>query len=128
MTRDLIMIAVFGAAGAVCRYGVSGWIQTRASDFPYGTLTVNVAGCFLLGALMHVGLSTTLVPPIWRTALAIGFLGGMTTFSTFSYETICLLEEGNWGSAAGNVALSVGLGLTAVWAGLAAARAITGGA
>lgn len=125
----LVLIAVFGALGALSRYGV-GQLSYRVlgSQFPYGTLAVNVIGCFLLGLLMHVGLTTTLVSDTMRTALSIGFLGAFTTFSTFGYETVYYLEQSDWRQAALNVATNLVLGLMAVFAGLVLGRTMVGGA
>ncbi len=125
----VLFVAVGGAFGAVSRYAVSGWaLALFGAGFPYGTLAVNVIGCFLLGALMHVGTATELIPEVWRVGLSIGFLGGLTTFSTFGYETYVGLEEGQWLVPVGNVAANLILGLTAVWAGMLLARIWVGGA
>ena len=120
---------MFGAVGAVSRYAVGlsvvHWLGDR---FAFGTLTVNVIGCFLLALLVHVGTTTELVPPDLRSALAIGFLGALTTFSTFGYETMKYVEDGMWHLAIANVAANLLLGLIAVWGGLTLARYIFGGA
>lgn len=127
--REILIVGAAGALGAMARYAVSGWAYELAGTrLPWGTLTVNVAGCFLLGLLMHVSIATTLVPPTWRLALATGFLGALTTFSTFSYETVRELERGSWGAAGANVALNLALGLPATWLGLVIARRMVGGA
>jgi len=127
--RELVLIAIAGAAGSLCRYGVSGAVYRWLGDrFPYGTLAVNVIGCFLLAFLMQVGLSTDVVPRHYRVALAVGFLGAFTTFSTFGYETTRLLEDGAWGPAAMNVGANLVLGVLAVIGGLVLGRTIVGGA
>ena len=120
---------MFGALGAISRYAISGWVpQWFGTGFPYGTLVVNVVGCFLLGVVMYLGLTTTSVmSETTRTVLAIGFLGSFTTFSTFGYETFRYLEDGARWLAFVNVAANVLLGLAAVWAGLALARTVWGG-
>ena len=127
--QNILWIAAFGAVGAVSRYAVSGamhvWLGTR---FPVGTLTVNVLGCFLLGLLMHLGQATTAVPDALKPALSIGLLGALTTFSTFGFETIKLMEDSQFGLAAANVAANVMVGLLAVWLGLVAGRALVGAA
>ena len=108
---------------------MSGWsVRLFGDGFPYGTLLVNVLGCFLIGVLAHIGLTTDLLPKETREALGIGFLGGLTTFSTFGWETFRGLEDSAWSFAAGNVAANVLAGLTAVWAGVTVARALFGGA
>ena len=127
--RDLLIVGVAGAAGAIARYTVSGWVYELAGTrLPWGTLAVNVIGCFLLGLLMHISLATTIVPPAWRLALATGFLGALTTFSTFSYETLREFERGDWGVAGTNIVLNLALGLPATWLGLVLARRMVGGA
>jgi CrcB protein len=127
--RDLLFIALGGALGAVSRYAVSGWAHDLlGTAFPYGTLVVNVAGCFLLGLIAHVGQTTVYISEPARIAATIGFLGGLTTFSTFGYETFRQLEDGQWVYAVGNMAANLFVGLLAVWAGLAAARIVVGGA
>ena len=120
---------MFGAVGAVSRYAVGlSAVHLLGDRFAFGTLTVNVIGCFLLALLVHVGTTTELVPPDLRTALAIGFLGALTTFSTFGYETMKYIEDGMWHLAVANVAANLVLGLIAVWGGLTLARYIFGGA
>ena len=86
--------------------------------FPWGTLAVNVAGSLVLGFLLGASLARTGAAPAARAFWGIGILGAFTTFSTFSYETVALLQVGDWKAAAANVALNVGLGLAAVVLGL----------
>ncbi|MFO7908182.1 MAG: CrcB family protein [Pirellulaceae bacterium] len=82
-TEKIALIALFGAAGAVARYSVSGWVyRLLGESVPYGTLAVNVLGGFLLGAVAHVNRTTELIPPHFRPVVTIGMLGGFTTFST----------------------------------------------
>jgi fluoride exporter len=108
----LILIAVFGAVGTLARYGLQGLIQVRAAGtFPYGTLTVNLTGCFLLGLIGQLTLNRMVIPPDWRVAIAVGFFGGYTTFSTFGWETAKMLEDGEWLPATLYVAASVVVGL-----------------
>ncbi len=123
----LLWICLGGAAGTALRYLVSGWVlRALGTSFPYGTLAVNLLGSFLLGALMHVGLSTEWLSPTLRLALTTGAMGGFTTYSTFSYETMRLVQDGAWGNASLNVAATVVLCLVAAFAGLAAGRLLTG--
>lgn len=104
----LVYIALFGACGCLARYGVTLWVYgLGARGLPYGTLAVNIAGSFLLGLLMELGLRTSMFSADVRTGLAVGFLGGFTTFSTFSYETFRLIEDGRLVQAGMNVILSV---------------------
>jgi len=127
--RELLIVAAAGAAGAVARYALSGWVYELAGErLPWGTLAVNVLGCFALGYVMHVSLATTAISPAWRVAIATGFLGAFTTFSTFSYETVRELERGAWSAAGWNVALNLALGIPATVAGLFLARRMFGGA
>ena len=126
---EALALAVAGALGTLGRYAASGWAYNVFGEgFAYGTLVVNVVGCFLIGFLMQAGLATDLVPRTLRLALAVGFLGAFTTFSTFGYETLKYLEAGAWRLAAANVAANMVFCLTATWAGLVAARATVGGA
>ncbi|MDT8437209.1 MAG: fluoride efflux transporter CrcB [Gemmatimonadota bacterium] len=120
----LAWIALAGAAGAVARYGLSGWVQSLSpGSFPWGTLAVNVLGCFLLGFALRV-LQLSALSPAVRGAVTVGFLGAFTTFSTFSFEAVGLLQEGRWTRAAAYVGGSVALGLAAVLAGLWLAAAL----
>jgi len=119
-------ICAAGAAGAGTRYLVSIWAAQRfGAAFPVGTLIVNLGGCFALAVLMHLAL-TLAWPATLRTALTVGFLGGLTTYSSFNYETMRLMEEGSLGAAGLNMVLTVGGGLTAGWLGLIAARELLG--
>jgi len=97
----ILYIALGGIAGTLSRYGLEGWIQSRtASGFPLGTLTVNISGSLLLGFILRVATGTTLVSPDVRAALTIGFCGAFTTMSTFSYESVALLTDGDYLRAA----------------------------
>jgi CrcB protein len=119
----LLALAAAGAAGTLARYGLSGWVQRLAREtFPFGTLAVNLAGCFAIGVVMALVRDRQLLSPEARTVLVVGFLGGFTTFSAFGYETLELVRNGSLGPALGNAAASVLGGLVAVWLGDAAAR------
>lgn len=121
----LVVIAGFGALGCVSRYYLSGWVYNLLGrSFPYGTLAVNILGAFIIGLIMEFSMRSTLIPTTIRTGLTIGFLGGLTTFSTFSYETFRLLEEGEFLIASANVLVSVLTGLVFTWLGIIAARSI----
>ena len=125
---QIAAIAVFGAAGAVARYTVSGWAyRALGEEFPYGTLAVNLIGCFLLGAIVHVNQTTELIPFELRKGLTIGLLGAFTTFSTFGYETLQRLQTGQLWIGLLNIAANVVLGLLAVWIGVTIARLVYGG-
>jgi fluoride exporter len=123
-----LWICLGGAAGTGARYLLSGWALTAlGTSFPWGTLAVNVLGSFLLGFLMQVGLTTSLITPTLRLTLATGVLGGFTTYSTFNYETVRYMQEGSWPLAFGNIAATVLGCVAAGFAGLAAGRWIFGG-
>jgi len=97
----ILYIALGGIAGTLSRYGLEGWIQSRiATGFPLGTLTVNLSGSLLLGFILRVATGTTLISPDLRAALTIGFCGAFTTMSTFSYESVALLTDGDYLRAA----------------------------
>ena len=100
----LLWICVGGALGTGARYLLSSWaLQQLGPAFPYGTLAVNVIGSFLLGAVMHLGVTTQTISPTARLVLGTGVMGGFTTYSTFNYETLQYLEEDAWLLAALNV-------------------------
>ena len=118
-------IAIGSALGGVSRYLVAGLVQRlTGAGFPTGTLLVNLTGSFLLGVFLRYGLETPTLTPELRAFLTIGFCGGYTTFSTFSYETVAMLEDGQWSRALAYVALSVGLSVAATLLGLYAARGL----
>jgi len=122
----VLLVAVFGALGCLLRYLLSGWVYgLLGRGFPYGTLVVNVLGAFLVGFIMETGLRGTLIPAELRSGLTIGFLGGLTTFSTFSYETFKLLEDGELLAAGVNILGSVAICLALTWLGIVAARSLT---
>ncbi len=113
----IILVGCGGFIGAVFRYLLSGWIHqlTGNSWFPYGTLAVNITGCIIIGLLAGLAESRGGFSPELRTFLLLGLLGGFTTFSTLSIETISLFQDGRFASAFINVGLHVSLGLTATW-------------
>jgi CrcB protein len=120
----LLVIGLGGALGAVSRYAASGWVQTlTGSFFPWGTVAVNVAGSLALGFVM-VWLQSTTSSAELRDLVTVGFLGSFTTFSTFSYETVAMLRDGEWWRAGGYTAGSVVLGLIAVALGAVLAAAL----
>ena len=120
-----LYVGIFGALGCLARYLFSSWIHAfAAGPIPFGTLAVNVLGSLAIGLLMGGDLHHPLLGGNLRIGLAVGFLGGFTTFSTFSYETVRLLENGSLGAALFNVLLNVVLCLLAVWLGIVLARQI----
>jgi len=125
--QTLAVIALGGAAGAIARYGLALWGAWAVPNFPaIGTLAANLAGCCLIGLLMALAQRGT-ISETARQLLVTGFLGALTTFSTFSWQTIELARERHWGAAVVNVALNCGLGLPAVLLGLWLARRYGGG-
>jgi len=116
---NYLLVFVGGGLGASARYWLGGLFHERyGSDFPYGTLFVNLVGCFLIGVLMATLEERFLGSPQLRIFLAIGILGGFTTFSSFSYETIAMLRDGEFLYATLNVALSVATCLAGTWLGV----------
>src|SRR5258705_755438 len=115
----IFLIALFGAIGTLARYGLQGVVQLRmGSAFPYGTLLVNLTGCFLLGLIGQLMLNRMLVSADMRMAIAVGFFGGYTTFSSFGWETAKMLAECEWWRAATYVGASVVAGLLLSVAGI----------
>lgn len=123
----LVLIALGGAVGAVLRYLVQGWTQRLISPaFPLGTLVVNISGCLLIGFLGGLFFGPRPIQEDYRFAILVGLLGGYTTFSTFGWETMRLMEDGEFSLALLNVGSSVVVGLAAIWCGQQAVRAIYG--
>jgi len=115
----IFLIALFGAIGTLARYGLQGAVQIRmGGTFPYGTLLINLTGCFLLGLMGQFTLNRIVISPDWRIAIAVGFFGGYTTFSSFGWETAKMLEEGEWLRASTYVGASVIAGLLLSVAGI----------
>jgi len=120
---NVLAVAAGGAVGAVMRFGfassVNNWL---GRGFPYGTLAVNVLGSLIMGLLYVLMLERLSVGPEWRAALQIGLLGAFTTFSSFSIETLMLIENGEVFRAVLNIVLSVSICLVAVWLGVTLGR------
>jgi len=123
--RTIVAIGIAGALGALARYGLDGVVSRRfPTHFPWGTFVVNMSGAFVLGFLMTL-MTEQLTTASWlRSALTIGLLGAYTTFSTLSYETYRLAEDGALGLAAANMLGSAAVGLFAVYLGVVSARAL----
>jgi CrcB protein len=121
-----LWICLAGAAGTGARYLVALWAAQRfGSAFPHGTLIVNLLGCFAVAAVMHAALALSWSPTV-RSTITIGFIGGLTTYSSFNYETTRLLEEGAVGAAALNAVLTIVGAFAAGWLGMLCAREVLG--
>ncbi len=122
---DYLWVAVGGGLGAVTRYGVGLWVVGRlGAGFPFHTLLINVTGSFLIGLLLTLLAARSIVDPAWRLFLIVGFLGGYTTFSSFTIETLALVKGVDVFPAALYVLASNGLGLLAAMLGIMLARAL----
>jgi CrcB protein len=123
----LVLVCLGGAIGSGARYLVGTWIAAKwGTGFPWGTLAINVTGSFLISVVMFLGLEVGMIGPELRLLLAVGVLGGFTTYSTFNYETTNYLREGAWLFAAVNATATVAGCLIAGFAGLAVERFIVG--
>jgi CrcB protein len=123
--QKTIFIALAGLVGTLVRYGLAGFVARQYGEtFPWGTLTVNLVGSFLAGAMFHLAEDRFLMSATLRTIIFIGLLGGFTTFSSYGLQTFALLRNGQIGLATLNVAVSNVLGLLMVWAGYVAFRAL----
>ena len=112
-----LLVGAGGFLGSVARYLLSGWVQRTTQDswFPYGTMSVNLLGCLIIGVLAGLAESRGILTPYSRAFLLVGMLGGFTTFSSFSYETASLFNGGRVLAAIANVALQVILGIAITW-------------
>lgn len=120
-----LAVAVGSALGGMLRYYLGGSVLARtAAPFPTATFVINVTGSFVIGFFLTITTERMNISPHLRLAVAVGFVGAYTTFSTFEYETIRLIEEGRFIHAVLNVVLSVAVGFAAVWGGIALARKV----
>jgi CrcB protein len=115
----MVLVALGGALGSVTRYLLGTWVQSasKSIDFPFGTLTVNLIGCFVIGVLSQLAEARGVFTQEARAFVFIGILGGFTTFSSFGNDTINLLRDGETFNALANVGANVILGLALVWLG-----------
>jgi CrcB protein len=122
MWERLLLIAAGGALGALARYAAGSAIADRLGPTVLGTFIVNVSGAFVLGMFLGLTEGRWIAPPLARPAIAIGFLGAYTTFSTLAFETVDLAESGSLFAAFANIAGSAAAGLLAVYSGLVIGR------
>ena len=121
----LMLVCLGGAIGSGLRYLVGGLaLRWLGADFPYGTFIVNVAGSFLIGVIQEVAATSQLIPESTRLFLTVGIMGGLTTYSSFSYETVRLMQTGAWSQAWINVLATTALCLTVCVLGVVAGRLI----
>lgn len=122
----IVLVGIGGFLGSVLRYLVGGWVHRGLDNpwFPYGTLSVNLIGCLVIGFLGGLTENRQVFTPETRLFLFLGVLGGFTTFSSFAYETSALLNDGQFVAASINVGLQVILSLVAVWTGSFLSRLI----
>ena len=114
-----LAIALGGAIGAVLRHGINEWmVHLFGRAFPFGTLLVNILGSFIIGLLYGLILTEQLAPNPWRIFIGIGILGAFTTFSTFSMDTVLMLQQGAFVKATLNVLANLVLCLTLTWLGI----------
>jgi CrcB protein len=122
-----LVICLGGAIGTGLRYLASGFAaRWLGADFPYGTLIVNIVGSFLIGLIQQIGTTTLVMPEATRLFLTVGIMGGLTTYSSFSYETVRLVEVGAWGQAWTNVLATTALCLALCFLGIAVGRLVVG--
>jgi CrcB protein len=122
---SLLAVCLGGAIGSAARYALGGLVHRFAgSTFPAGTFVVNVVGCLVFGVIVTLGTERSLLSTSTRTFLLLGVLGGFTTFSSYAFETLALVRDGEWAAALGNALGQVLLGVAALWAGSAIARLI----
>ena len=123
LLERVVLVAVGGALGSAARYLVAlGAARALGADFPYGTLIVNLVGAFLIGFVQEVALDSILMPEQGRLFLATGLMGGLTTYSAFSYETVRLAQAGAWTRATINVGVTTGACLMLCLLGMFVAR------
>ena len=130
LLQQYIVIGLGGALGSMLRFGLGSLIDSNVQKtgyiFPWGTIIVNITGCFIIGFIFTISASEgrIILSSLTRNFIMIGILGGYTTFSSFSLQTLQLAQDGQWGAAAANVLLSVVLCLVGVWLGATLAGTI----
>jgi fluoride exporter len=125
LIKKFLILGSAGFIGTLARYYMQGFVQSSTgSAFPFGTMVVNVSGCFILGFLNELFTERFLIDPQWRIFFTIGFCGAYTTFSTLAFETFSLTERSEFWYATANVFFSILLGLIFLWLGVLLARLI----
>jgi CrcB protein len=125
MDRSILLVGIGGFVGSIARYLVAVLFASQISSvFPFGTLAVNVVGCFLIGILFALSDRGNILSPELRILLTTGFCGGFTTFSTFSYESLQLMQDGEYLYLAAYVLISVFVGLAATFVGITLIRSL----
>jgi fluoride exporter len=125
MIKNILFVGLGGGAGSILRYLCQRWIyQVYPHPFPWGTFAVNIAGCFIIGILFAIAEKTSVLTPEWRLLLTTGFCGGFTTFSTFAYENMMLLRNGDTTYFLLYTILSVIIGIVCVFAGIALVKVL----
>ena len=123
----ILLIALAGALGTLTRYFVGIWAgRALGTSFPYATLIVNVSGCFLIALVAQIAAATMLISPTFRLALMTGFMGGLTTYSSFNFETTSFLRERAWTTGAANVGITLAACFASGLLGFALAKRLVG--
>lgn len=123
MLRKILLLSAAGVLGTLCRYGLAGWVQRNAgATFPWGTFTVNMAGCFLAGFVWSLAEERFVISTETRAIILIGFMGAFTTFSAYMLETSQLMRDAEWLRAFANILLQNIVGIAAMILGLVAGR------
>lgn len=123
-----LWVCLGGALGSGARYLMSGWVQERlGAGFPWGTLSVNVVGSFLIALIMQIALSTGSISPLVRLTLTTGIMGGFTTYSAFNYETFAYIQDKAWWMAGANILVTLIACLVAGFLGQSLGRSMAGG-
>ena len=125
MSRNILLVGIGGFLGSILRYLITVFLADRTSSlFPFGTLAANLIGCLLIGIILAISERAQILTPEWRILLTTGFCGGLTTLSTFSYESIRLLQDGEVAFFSANLTLNVLVGFAATYLGLLLVRAL----
>jgi CrcB protein len=125
--KTVLLVAAAGGVGSAARYLVSlGALRLFGPGFPYGTLTVNVVGSFVIALIMQLALRTEAITPLVRVVLTTGFLGGFTTYSAFNYESLDMMSRGAWRTGFANLVITVVACLAAGSLGFRVARTLVG--